>query len=137
MPPIRSLELPKMYCLNTFSKSFLTSFWNPFFGCEVDPRGLLEPTCTILGPKLRSKIDQKSSLFPIQEPTYLKTAEKAKISFPPQRGAHFVLPRGSQNPPKIDGKSIPRAFYVKLVFFDTSKIASRALPGRLLEKCLT
>ena len=43
-------------------------------------------------------------------------AEKAKISFPPQRGAHFVLPRGSQNPPKIDGKSIPRAFYVKLVF---------------------
>ena len=107
--------------LGFFRIFFVTHLWM-FFGtpkkvCYFGPRGLLDPCYTFSVPNLSPKNLPKSMFFGLQEVTYVGRRKNLKISFPPQRGAHFALPRESQNPPKIDGKSIPRAFYVKLVFW--------------------
>ena len=50
----------------------------------------------------------------VQEATYLKIPENVKIVPTPKRKPHFGPSTPSLNPPKIDQKSMPRAFYVKV-----------------------
>ena len=99
-----------------FFKCFFNTFQEPQ---KIDLTSLqehLEPTWPFLEPNLASKTDPKSTLFRVQEATYVKTRENPKLDESSRDGPHFCFPRASQNPPKIDEKSIPRGFYVKLVF---------------------
>ena len=50
----------------------------------------------------------------VQEATYLKIAENVKNVPTLKRKPLFCPSNPSQNPPKIDQKSMPRAFYVKV-----------------------
>ena len=56
----------------------------------------------------------KIVFFGVQEATYLKIPENVKIVPTPKRKPHFGPSNPSLNPPKIDQKSMPRAFYVKV-----------------------
>ena len=72
-------------------------------------------------------------LFGVQERTYVARVENVKISFSLSRKQHFGLPRGSQNPSKIDQKSILTASYVEVVFFfNTHKNLFRSAPEAIL-----
>ena len=63
----------------------------------------------LLGPP---KTGPKIVILEVQEATYLKIPENVKIVPTPKRKPHFGLSNPSLNPPKIDQKSMPRAFYV-------------------------
>ena len=67
-----------------------------------------------------------------QEVTYLKISKNLKIVTTPKRKPYFSLPRGPQNPPKIDPKRLPRALYILGPFLDTPKNRARGVPEGLL-----
>ena len=60
------------------------------------------------------KNDPKIVFLGVQEATYLKIAENVKIVPTLKRKPCFCPSNPSQNPPKIDQESMPRAFYVKV-----------------------
>ena len=65
----------------------------------------------------------------VQEATYLKIPENVKIVATPKRKPYFAPSRPSQNTPKIDQKSMPRAFYVK-VYVEHPLETPPGAPGR-------
>ena len=69
----------------------------------------------------------------VQEATYLKIPENVKNVPTLKRKPLFCPSNPSQNPPKIDQKSMPRAFYVK-VYVEHSLETNPGAPRRPSKK---
>ena len=67
-----------------------------------------------------------------QEPTYVARAENVEICTTLERKPCFCSPRAFKKTSKIDEKSILRAFYVEVFFFNTTKNRSLSPPEALL-----
>ena len=76
----------------------------------------MEPTCAISDPNLAPKTDPKSIFLGFQDLSYLKISKNVTIVPTLKRKPRFCSPKGAQNLPKIDNKSILRGFYVGVVF---------------------
>ena len=86
-------------------------------------------------PTCPPETEPKSVFLDFQEGTYLKIAENVKIWSTLKRKPYFWGSGASQNPPKIDEKSMLRAFYVELNFW-LSKKSLPDPPRMALERVL-
>ena len=68
-----------------------------------------------------------------QEPTYVARVANVKICTTLKRKPCFCFPRAFKKPPKIDEKSILRAFYVEVFFQHPKKSLSEPSRGPLGE----
>ena len=80
------------------------------------PKKALGANLIILGLQLGIRNPPKIHFFPPQDVSYLKMRQNRKLGESSRDGPHFCYSRASRNPPKIDGKSILRAFSLGVFF---------------------
>ena len=112
------------FMLASFSDIFLVLSWLFFstpsrgpLGAPLAPSwGRHDPTWSISEANMAPETEPKSSFLGVQEATYVEIARHVKIALTLKRKPRFHLSGPPPNPPKIDGKSMPRCIPCSFIF---------------------